>query len=282
MTARETTARPAAGGSDHVVSRKHATVVTTKPLKAPGAVAWDRRELKYVVGESLSAAVEQYIQPYVTLDPYSAVQDTRAYPILTLYLDSPDFVLCRQSLTGEKNRFKLRLRSYTEDDAYPRYLEIKRRMDGNVIKGRVPLRAEELVRLMSRGDVPETLGTAAEETVRQFGLYAGALGAGPVMRVRYLRRAYRGRENHDLRITFDRQICYQVERNLNLSLNGDGWRRMAVGGVVLEIKFTHAYPAWLSRMVAAFDLRRQSMSKYAKSVQQSCLLGFCAPAVRES
>jgi hypothetical protein len=60
--------------------------------------------------------------------------------------------------------------------------------------------------------------------------------------------------------------------------NGQGWQHN-LAGVVLEIKFTGRYPAWLGRMAQYFDLQQQSMSKYATSMKKAVLLGFCAPGV---
>ncbi|MHC4694552.1 MAG: VTC domain-containing protein, partial [Planctomycetota bacterium] len=63
-------------------------------------------------------------------------------------------------------------------------------------------------------------------------------------------------------------------------LNGQGWQLHPMsrgGGVILEIKFTARYPAWLARMVGCLNLRQDSFSKYATSVTNACSLGFCAP-----
>jgi DNA relaxase NicK len=72
-----------------------------------------RYELKYRISESKAHAVEEFVRPYLHLDHYCKSQASGSYPIATLYLDSDDFKLCRQTLEGQKNRFKLRVRSYT-------------------------------------------------------------------------------------------------------------------------------------------------------------------------
>ena len=73
---------------------------------------------------------------------------------------------------------------------------------------------------------------------------------------------------------------YSVTDKPEVRLGGAGWQRNPAtenGGVILEIKFTDSYPVWLSRLVEYFDLRARSMSKYATSISDSCLLRFCAP-----
>ena len=79
-----------------------------------------RYEFKYRISESKAAAIEQFIKPYLYLDHYCKLQPSSTYPIVTLYLDSQGLRLCRQTLEGNKNRFKLRIRSYTDELNYPR------------------------------------------------------------------------------------------------------------------------------------------------------------------
>jgi hypothetical protein len=50
-----------------------------------------------------------------------------------------------------------------------------------------------------------------------------------------------------------------------------------MAGVILEIKFTDRYPAWLGRLAKMFGLRARSISKYASSLQNASALQFCAP-----
>jgi hypothetical protein len=77
-------------------------------------------------------------------------------------------------------------------------------------------------------------------------------------------------------VTFDRQLVYKVSNTPEVSLNGQVWQHN-LSGVILEIKFTGRYPAWLERMARYFDLRQQSLSKYVTSMKKACSLGFCAP-----
>ena len=101
------------------------------------------------------------------------------------------------------------------------------------------------------------------------------------MLVRYLRRAYEGNMENRVRVTFDRQLAYKVSSDSEVLLNGRGWQHspITLNSVILEVKFTGRYPAWLGRMAEYFDLRQQSVSKYATSIKKACLLRFCAPKV---
>ena len=68
---------------------------------------WSRHEMKYLISEATAAGITQYIKAYTCLDRHSEFKPNNAYMISSVYLDSPDMKLCRESLEGTKNRFKL-------------------------------------------------------------------------------------------------------------------------------------------------------------------------------
>ena len=47
--------------------------------------------------------------PFTEPDNFAALCKGYRYPICSLYLDSPDLALYRQTVAGEKDRFKLRV-----------------------------------------------------------------------------------------------------------------------------------------------------------------------------
>lgn len=238
-----------------------------------------RRELKYHVTEQQAVEIAQFIKPLLQLDRYCKLQPGGSYPIVSLYLDSHDLQLCRQSLEGQKNRCKLRIRSYTDEPDYPRYVEIKRRVNAIIIKSRARIMNRDIPALLAgRAPQPQQY-TGGAETLSQFQLYMSSFATRPVILIRYMRQAYEDATHSQVRVTFDRQLAYNVTRLPEVRFGGPGWQRNAytLGGVVLEIKFTGHYPAWLGRMVKCFDLRQQSLSKYTSSIRESCLLKFCAP-----
>lgn len=259
----------------------HPRKSTSSIFKGPGKVTDQmlgcRYEMKYNISEAKAEAIERFIKPYLHLDHYCKLQPSGAYPVVTLYLDSQNLHLCRQTLEGNKNRFKLRIRSYTDDLSYPRFFEIKRRMNVIIIKSRARVKHQDMATLLSRLSLPTQDYSADEETLKQFLLYTKSLNAGPVMRVRYVRRAYEDDSENRVRVTLDRELGYNVGRALEVTFSGRNWQRHSLNGVILEIKFTARYPAWLGQMVRCFDLQQRSISKYVTSVKQSCLTGYCAP-----
>jgi len=241
---------------------------------------WCRYEMKYLISESRAAAIVRFIEPYLKLDHYSKLQPSGFYPIVSLYLDSDDLRLCKESLRGFLKRFKLRIRSYTDDPDYPRFFEIKRRANSVIIKSRARVKTEDVPTLLSGRYVPPAHDYKTDvDAIRQFQLYMKSIDARPLVLVRYLRRAYEGDSENRVRVTFDRQLAYNVTRAPEVMLKGRGWQPspLTLNSVILEMKFTGRYPAWLSRMVSYFGLRQRSVSKYATSVKRACSLRFCGP-----
>lgn len=243
---------------------------------------WCRYEMKYVITESKAVAIARFIEPYLKLDRYCRSQPNCAYPIVSLYLDSDNLQLCRESLQGHLKRFKLRVRCYSDESDYPRFFEIKRRANTVIIKNRARVMHHDVTALLSGQHVPPLHNYKSEvDALKQFQLYMKNISAKPKVLIRYMRQAYEGDTENRVRVTFDRQLAYKVSNNSKVLFNGGGWQRnpITLRGVILEIKFTGRYPAWLGRMARYFDLHQQSMSKYATSIKKACSLGFCAPKV---
>jgi hypothetical protein len=264
------------GSNAHQQSKVGTVKGSAKPVDR---TLFCRHEIKYRITESQAAAVEQFIQPYLQLDRYSKLRRDKSYPIVSLYLDAENLLLCKQTLRGLKNRFKLRIRSYTDEPGYPRFFEIKRRMNTIIIKHRARVRDQDVVTLLSGSSLPPQDYSTDEKTLNQFQLYMKSINAKPKVLIRYLRQAYEDTSHNRVRVTFDRELCYNVTRSPAVLLNGQGWQHhpMSRGGVILEIKFTARYPAWMARMVGCLNLRQDSFSKYATSITNACTLGFCAP-----
>ncbi|MBN1347354.1 MAG: polyphosphate polymerase domain-containing protein [Phycisphaerae bacterium] len=237
---------------------------------------WSRYEFKYLVTEAQAATIAGYVHPYVRPDPYS---EHGPYPLVSLYLDSHDLRLWRESLEGVKNRFKLRIRSYSDDPEAPRFFEIKRRIDQIVVKSRARVSDRDVVPLLTGGHCLCWNACGDRRNLEQFLYYLRSVNAKPIVRVRYDRQALVGVWDDRVRITFDRHLSLNMTDEPSVRLNDVGWRHLPQREVVLEIKFTGRCPVWLTRMAQCAGLRRQSVSKYAIAVKEACGLRFCAPVV---
>jgi hypothetical protein len=233
-----------------------------------------RHEIKYLVADSVAAGVENWIRPRMALDEHSAARADGYYPIVSLYLDSPDLKLYRQSAEGVAVRFKLRVRAYSDEAEAPRFLEIKQRSYAIVTKRRARTTIDGLEQLL-QGSGPG--GDANDRETRGFQLHRAGVGANPVALVRYSRKAYEARGSHRLRITFDREVGYAPWSRPSVVVDGPRWQRLPLGRVVLEIKFTGRYPVWLETLVRRFDLVSRSVSKYGLSLEHAGLVRHLAP-----
>lgn len=270
------------------------------PTAGSDALLARRYEFKYLLHQELVQPIRHFIRPFVHPDRHLREPGGRSYPICSLYLDSPDLELCLRTLRGEKNRYKLRARTYSDEPRDPVFLEIKRRVDGMIIKRRCRVSRERGAALLS-GAAPPRPGPEPEppsETdapsdperhsepehpseLEEF-LRLKAAGARPILRVKYRREAYEAEGPEPVRVTLDTDLFHAVTSTHDLSHNGYGWRRTPVEGTILEIKFTERYPSWIERLVHAFGLEKLSMAKYCQSVLCAVREGrYKAPQIAE-
>jgi hypothetical protein len=264
--------------ADHRSSRS-AAKRSEKPVDLVDRTLKCRFEMKYHITESQAQAMAQFVKSHVPVDRYCKLQRGGDYPIVSLYLDSDDLRLFKESMYGLKNRFKLRIRSYTDEREYPCFFEIKRRINTVIMKSRARVMHRDIPTLLAGLPLPPQNYHVDLDALNQFQLYSAGIKVKPIVLIRYMRQAYEGDGETRVRVTFDRELCYKVTHKPEVTLSGSGWQRnpFTLGGVILEIKFTDNYPAWLNRMVKCFNLRARSISKYASSINDSSLLGFCAP-----
>lgn len=229
-----------------------------------------RYECKYLVTEDMAADIRTFTAPFVQPDPFAARWPDHRYDICSLYLDTHDLRLYRTTVEGHKNRFKLRIRTYSDDPQTPAFLEIKRRVDQVIVKrrARVP-----------RSVVPDIVaGRIASETMHdpdaaEFLNTSMIFQAHPCLRVRYKREAYESRNLDPVRINFDTDLQHCITPELDLSHQGPGWDTTPVPGVILEVKFTEVFPSWVRELIDRFELAKQSVAKYVLSINEAVASG---------
>jgi len=121
-----------------------------------------RLELKYLIREQTAQAVRDFVASYLTLDRYGVSQPDCSYTIHSLYLDSDDFTFYWQTINGNKNRYKLRVRYYDDRPSSPVFFEIKRRMNNAILKERGAVKREAAEALLA-GQLPEAAQLASDD-----------------------------------------------------------------------------------------------------------------------
>lgn len=238
----------------------------------------DRHECKFVIGEATAARLLRRLAPYLAPDPYAAQSPTHTYPIASLYLDDEYRSLYRETLGGLPFRYKLRVRSYSDDPATPVFVEVKRRHDRVVQKLRCPIDRSHLPALLAgERDMVPGLSPLKQHSLREFLRLQQLRRAVPRITVRYDREAYVGRDDDEIRVTFDRCLAALPEHRPVVRVHDDRYERLAQRGIVLELKFTDRCPPWLLAAVRCEELQRTSFSKYCTSLDCLQALG-CAEA----
>lgn len=259
-------------------------------LLVPGAPARTvpvarRFECKYLVSPLLLPSIRQFVRAFAAVDPLAALAPDQRYSICSLYLDTDDLLFYRQYLGGERSRFKLRARTYADDQASPVFLEVKSRVNRLVSKQRAVLTREQARSLLAgRGT-----GTGPASKPRGLDAFTTDLAltaARPVVRVKYRREAYVSPGPRPARVTFDTDVRFQPTFGPMLAHEGGQWTPAPLDDVVVEVKYTEAFPLWIEHMIRTFGLVQRPCCKYALSVERMvsnggaaalCLAGFTAP-----
>lgn len=238
-----------------------------------------RHEMKFVVPKAVAECVREYVAAFCEPDPM-AVGSPPRYKVTTLQLDSPDLSLHYAKDRELKTRFKLRVRSYGGPDSEcPVFVEIKRKFNSIVSKSRAKLSRKSYERDIADGFLGKAFPGFSckkdEDTFSEFLRLANAIDAGPVMRIRYDRECWVGREDASVRVTIDDRLEYQTTTDYRLFEKSALWQRADLGRisrrsekmVILELKCGMEVPSWLIRLVQQFGLRRVGFCKYSEAVE---------------
>jgi len=108
-----------------------------------------RWELKYLIPEELALTVREFVRSYLELDEYGAKRADLSYTIHNLYLDSDALAIYWGTINGDKNRYKLRLRFYEDNQHAPLFIEIKRRLNDAILR-RLGVEEDQCARAVTR------------------------------------------------------------------------------------------------------------------------------------
>ena len=183
--------------------------------------------------------------------------------ICSLYLDTPDHLLIRNSIIARVYKEKLRLRSYgipTADTEV--FLEIKKKYKGVVYKRREVLPLHRAMDYIRGGPAPVDTQIMRELDYAMH-FYRQPQ---PAMLIAYEREAYFDRDLPTLRITFDTNVRYR-DFDLHLDHGHDGTRLLPPDVILMEIKTDGAMPVWLARALSECGILPSSFSKYGYAYQ---------------
>ena len=219
------------------------------------ACIFKRIEKKYLLSEAQYEALFQRIGAHLKPDAFGRST------VLSLYLDTPDRRIIRNSIEAVDYKEKLRLRSYGTARADSTvFLELKKKYGGVVYKRRAAMTLIEAERYLRTGIKPFESQIMAEIDWAM-GLYGRPKGA---MLIACEREAWFDEAHPDLRLTFDRNIRYR-ENELRLDRGAAGTALLPRDTVLLEIKTAGAMPLWLADALDAEGILPGSFSKYGEA-----------------
>lgn len=216
-----------------------------------------RVEKKYRLTPAQKDALLQEVQSHLTPDAHGRST------VCSLYLDTPEHLLIRNSIDARVYKEKLRLRSYgTPAPDEHVFLEIKKKYKGVVYKRRVIMTLQEAMAYIGGGEKPLESQIMSEIDYAMH-FYRQPK---PAMLIAYEREAYFDRDLPSLRLTFDTNVRYR-EHDLHLDHGHHGTLLLPDDTILMEIKTDGAMPLWLARALSHCGILPTSFSKYGTAYQ---------------
>lgn len=213
---------------------------------------FQRKEIKYLLDEEKYQLLEAAIAPYFQMDQYGK------HTICNIYYDTEQDDLIRASLEKPVYKEKFRLRSYGVPGSEATvFLEIKKKYKGIVYKRREGLKLQEAEAFLNERIYPQKDTQILREIDYLFRYYKPE----PKLFLAYDRMAYFGKQDPELRMTFDTGIRFRRDR-LALAAGDEGEKLLEDSSHLLEIKVPDAFPVWLSEVLSELEIFPVSFSKY--------------------
>lgn len=213
---------------------------------------FQRYEKKYRITAEQYQELVSYLVTKMEVDSYGK------HTICNIYFDTPDYQLIRASLDKPVYKEKIRLRSYgISQDKDPVFLELKKKYDGVVYKRRAVMRLKDAQKYIFYGILPETPGQILREIDYSCQFYK----ARPKVYLAYDRIAMAGREDPQLRVTFDTNIRAR-DYHLDLKRGTYGSPLLDKGEFLMEVKLLGSMPVWMSHLLSELSIYPTSFSKY--------------------
>ncbi len=222
-----------------------------------------RYEKKYVISQQQSEELLLRLGDRIHADAYSMGQAT--YRICNVYFDTDNSDVIRYSLSSPFYKEKLRLRTYGTPENYNAvaFLELKKKVNGLVLKRRATLTLGQAYDFLRTRNRPSGLGYIDEQVLDEIEYYLDTNDVHPAVYIGYDRAAYYSKDDPTLRITFDRNIT--TRRENVLPENGMyGAKLLPADARLMEIKISSSMPLWLARPLTEMKLFPRSFSKYGR------------------
>jgi len=211
-----------------------------------------RYEMKYLITTDQCALIKKAFREHMIADIHG--ENT----ICSLYYDTSDYRLIRRSLEKPVYKEKLRVRSYgvATSDSFV-FVELKKKYKSVVYKRRISLSEVQASEYLSSGITKEKcqITNEIDYALNFYGQLA------PAMLLTYDREAYYDKDNHEFRITFDRNVLWR-DYDLSLTKGIYGKPILQANQVLMEIKTADSIPLWMVKILSENHIYKTSFSKY--------------------
>jgi hypothetical protein len=233
-----------------------------------------RYELKYLITPDLVEPISKFIEGHCVMDYYSQIAPQNSYVINSLYFDTFTNQLLRRKVAGLDNTWCLRVRSYGSEPKPPFFTEVKLKKNDFSNKMRAKI-GEDWVEILQSGIVPDDVDPRSRQYLEQFIFLMQRDGAYPRILTQYRRKAYLSEIDGYARVTFDRDLRYQLadgeyvihpNEALMTHYDLDEIFPHPEEAVILELKCERQIPLWMKQLIMKFELTRRGFSKYGSSI----------------
>lgn len=230
----------------------------------PATATLNRFEVKYLVPTRDQSELAAALGDYVVPDPHST--DPRGYGVFSIYWDSPAFTFFWEKIEGLRDRRKLRFRRYLGSEDV--FLEIKARQDRTLQKRRALWPAERVARAFGDGSRLDWDLVTDDPAAREAMTLVERLRLSPRVGILYRRRALFGAFDPELRVTFDSRLLYRGA-GLDVTRPFETGKYLLDPRVtVMEVKYNHRAPVWLTKLARRRGLNLVRMSKYCSAIDR--------------
>ncbi len=206
-----------------------------------------RTEKKYLLSDIQFEQFLEKCESKITEDEY------KEFTVNNIYYDNEENLLLRRSIAKPYYKEKLRLRGYNDFENNQLFLEIKKKCDKVVYKRRSNISFEEVDDSLDMRNVDTQIKKEIDFFIKRYNPI-------PKYYIGYRRTAFKAKENHSLRITFDKDITYRLD-DLDLRSGFYGKKLLDKNQVIMEIKTNGSMPLWLVKVLNELKIYPTSYSK---------------------
>lgn len=230
---------------------------------------FNRFENKYRLDET---QLKQLMPILLTqMKPDAFTLNNNGYSIFNIYYDTENNDIIRHSLAKPYYKEKLRLRSYSiptspNDQVF---LELKKKIGGVVNKRRATLTLNEASRFIDNLEYPKPTNSINQIVLEEIEFFLKHHPVTPKNYIGYERIAYVGKNDPELRVTFDYNL---KSRRHALSLEKGDFGNLLIpkNHYLMEIKILGAIPLWLTHALSNLQIYSSSFSKYGQAYKDYC------------